>query len=149
MTIGMLAAASGLKITTIRYYERVGLMPSPSRTAGRHRTYTKAHQRHLLFICKARELKFSIEEIRTLLVLAEPARRSCRDVHHLAAAHLTSLRQKIAALMQLEAMLAGAVAQCSGKSGPPCPVLDLLEMTTDEAGSGRAAVRAMQRRRGR
>src|SRR5262245_12671392 len=144
MTIGMLAAASGLKITTIRYYERVGLMPSPSRTAGRQRTYTEAHQRRLLFICKARELKFSIEEIRTLLALAEPARRSCKDVQHLAATHLTGLRQKIAAMVKLEAMLAGAVAQCSGKSGPPCPVLDLLEMTTDEAGSSGAALRTMQ-----
>lgn len=127
MTIGTLAAANGIKITTIRYYERAGLMPSPPRTTGRHRNYTIDHQRRLSFICRARELEFSIEEIRTLLVLAEPARTSCREVRHLAAAHVTKLRQKITALVKLEAKLAGAVARCSGEPHPPCPVLELLK----------------------
>jgi len=125
-TIGMLAAATGIKITTIRYYERAGLMPPPARTAGRHRNYTDDHQRRLLFICRARQLEFNIEEIRALLALAEPARMSCREVHHVAAAHLKVLRQKITRLVKLEAMLAGAIARCSGKSKSPCPVLELL-----------------------
>jgi MerR family mercuric resistance operon transcriptional regulator len=127
MTIGTLAVASGIKVTTIRYYERIGLMPAPARTAGRHRNYTNDHRRRLLFICRARELEFSVEQIRMLLVLAEPARMSCRDVQNLAAAHLKKLRHKITTLVKLEAMLAGAVAQCSGKPTPPCPVLELLE----------------------
>jgi MerR family mercuric resistance operon transcriptional regulator len=126
MTIGTLAAASGIRVTTIRYYERAGLMPLPERTAGRHRNYTRDHLRRLLFICRARELEFGIEEIRTLLVLAEPTRTSCGEVRHLAAAHLKKLRQKITDLVKVEAMLAGAIEQCSGKPKSPCPVLELL-----------------------
>ena len=131
MTIGALAAASGIKITTVRYYERAGLMPAPMRTAGRHRNYTSAQLRRLLFICRARELEFSIEEISLLLILAEPARAktSCREVQHVAAAHLKKLRQKITGLMKVEAMLADAVERCSGKRIPSCPVLELLEST--------------------
>jgi MerR family mercuric resistance operon transcriptional regulator len=127
MTIGTLATASGIKVTTIRFYERAGLMPVPTRTAGRHRNYTSAQLRRLLFICRARELEFSIEEIRILLVLAESAKPSWREVQHLAAIHLKKLRQKIAGLMKVEAMLSGAVERCSGKTIPPCPILELLE----------------------
>jgi MerR family mercuric resistance operon transcriptional regulator len=127
ITIGMLAAVTGLKVTTIRYYERAGLMPPPARTAGGQRSYTKEDQRRLLLICKARELKFGIEEIRILLDLAEPARTSCREIQHLATAHLEKLRQQITGLIKLETMLAGAIAQCSGTAGPPCPVLELLD----------------------
>jgi MerR family transcriptional regulator, mercuric resistance operon regulatory protein len=126
MTIGVLAAASGIKITTIRFYERAGLMPAPTRTAGKHRNYTAAQLRRLLFICRARELEFSIEEIRMLLVLAEQARPSCRDVQRLAASHLKRLRRNIADLMKVEAVLSAAVKSCSGKSITACPVLELL-----------------------
>jgi MerR family transcriptional regulator, mercuric resistance operon regulatory protein len=62
-----------------------------------------------------------------LLVLAEPAQTSCREVQNLATAHLKKLRHKIITLVKLEAMLADAVAQCSGKSSPSCPVLELLK----------------------
>jgi MerR family transcriptional regulator, mercuric resistance operon regulatory protein len=126
MSIGFLAAESGVKVTTVRYYERAGLIPPPARTAGRHRNYTSNHLQRLRLICRARELKFSIQEIKTLLVLADPARSSCCEVQHLAAAHLNKLRQEISVLMKLEAMLADAVAQCSGGPNLPCPVLDLL-----------------------
>lgn len=126
MTIGALATATGIKVTTIRFYERAGLMPAPMRTAGRHRNYTNAQRRRLLFICKAREMEFSIKQIRMLLVLAEPARVSCGDVHQIAAAHLIELRRKIARLTKLERGLATAVEQCSEESGPQCSVLELL-----------------------
>jgi MerR family mercuric resistance operon transcriptional regulator len=126
MTIGGLAAATGLKITTIRYYERTGLMPAPARTAGRHRTYTDNHQRRLLFICRARELEFSIEEIRTLLVLADSGRNSCRDVHRLVDAHLMKLRKKITGLAKKESLLAATLAQCSGTLDVPCAALEML-----------------------
>jgi len=126
MMIGTLAAATGVKITTIRYYERAGLMPMPTRTAGQHRNYSKDHLLRLTFICKARELGFSIDDIRRLLVLADPARQSCREVEHLAAAHLEKLRKKIAQLAKLEAMLSDAIGQCSEKPNILCPVLKLL-----------------------
>jgi MerR family transcriptional regulator, mercuric resistance operon regulatory protein len=128
MTIGVLATATGLKVTTIRYYERTGLMPAPARSTGRHRTYTDEHRRRLLFICRARELKFSIEEIKLLLVLAEPGRDACRDVHHLAAAHLQRLRQSITGLVKIEALLAEALARCSRALDLPCAVLEVLKV---------------------
>jgi MerR family mercuric resistance operon transcriptional regulator len=127
MTIGSLAIEGGVRITTIRYYERAGLIPPPARTAGRHRNYTSNHLRRLRFICRARELKFGIQEIKTLLVLADSGRISCSEVQHLAAAHLEKMRQEISTLMKLEALLTDAVAQCSGRSNLRCPVLDLLD----------------------
>jgi MerR family transcriptional regulator, mercuric resistance operon regulatory protein len=127
MTIGTLAASSGVKVTTIRFYERTGLMPAPARSAGRHRHYTDDHLRRLRFICRARELKFSIREVRALLVLADPARDSCGEVQTLAAAHLNKLRQEVAALVRLEVTLSRAVERCSGNTIAPCPVLQLLQ----------------------
>jgi MerR family mercuric resistance operon transcriptional regulator len=127
MTIGKLAAASGIKVTTIRFYERAGLMPMPARSAGRHRSYTSDHLRRLRFICRARELKFSIREIKILLALAEPARDSCREVQALAAAHVKELRKKVNDLMKLETMLSEAVERCSGEPAMSCPVLELLQ----------------------
>jgi len=127
MTIGALAAASGIKVSTIRFYERAGLMPLPARSVGRQRTYTGDHVRRLRFICRARELEFSVEEIRVLLALAQPAQTSCREVHDLAAAHLERLQRKITVLTKVATMLSGAVERCSGEPNPPCPVLELLE----------------------
>jgi MerR family mercuric resistance operon transcriptional regulator len=99
----------------------------PTRTTGRHRNYASDHLRRLRFIRRARELEFGIDEIRTLLVLAEPARPSCREIQHLAAAHLEKLRHKITKLTKLEATLANAVERCCGETIPPCPVLELLK----------------------
>jgi MerR family transcriptional regulator, mercuric resistance operon regulatory protein len=126
MTIGALAIASGIKITTVRFYERAGLMPVPERTAGRHRHYTTAQLRRLQFICKARELEFSIEEIKILLAHAEAATPACVDVQHLAATHLKKLRHKIVSLTKIETALSTAVKGCSSKAAAPCPVLKLL-----------------------
>jgi MerR family transcriptional regulator, mercuric resistance operon regulatory protein len=125
MTIGTLATTTGVKVTTIRYYERAELMPRPG-PAGRQRIYTEDHLRRLRFICRARELKFSIEDVRVLLILAEPARTSCRDIHDLAATHLQKLRREITALEKLATALSSAVAQCSGKPNPTCPLLEML-----------------------
>jgi MerR family mercuric resistance operon transcriptional regulator len=126
MTIGTLAAAAGVKVSTVRYYERARLMPPPERTAAGQRTYTKDHQRRLLFICRARELDFSIEDTKTLLTLADSTCTPCRELEHMAAAHLKKLRQKITALKKVEAMVAGAIGECSGKTSLTCPVLELL-----------------------
>ena len=128
LTIGRLARQSGVNLETIRYYERIGLMPEPGRTEGGHRLYEEPHRRRLTFIRRARELGFTIEAIRALLDLAEPRRRSCDEVRGIAAAHLDDVRAKIADLARLEAILADTVGRCEGgASTPSCPVLDLLE----------------------
>lgn len=126
LTIGKLAVATGVHLETIRYYERIGLMPRPQRTGGGYRSYDVEHVRRLSFIRRARDLGFGIREIETLLALAEPSRVSCADVQALTVAHLAEVRAKIADLRRLEAILARAVEQCSGTSAPACPVVGML-----------------------
>jgi MerR family mercuric resistance operon transcriptional regulator len=126
LTIGRLADAAGVNLETIRYYERIKLMPRPGRTRGGHRVYEAEHIRRLVFIRRARELGFGIGDIRALLALAEPKRISCDKVRAIASAHLASVRIKLADLSRLEAILAVTVAQCTGDSAPTCPVLEIL-----------------------
>ncbi|KAF2989291.1 helix-turn-helix domain-containing protein (plasmid) [Methylocystis sp. MJC1] len=132
LTIGQLAAAAGVNLETVRYYERIKLMPPPARTASGYRAYEEGHIRRLAFIRRARELGFSIEQIRALLALAEPSRISCAEVREIARAHLDDVRLKLADLARLEGILADTISGCSGDPAPSCPVLDML------ATSGRA-----------
>lgn len=128
LTIGKLAGLSGVNLETIRYYERIGIMPKPDRTEGGHRLYDAAHQRRLTFIRRGRELGFGLGAIRALLDLAEPGHRSCDEVQNIAAAHLGEVRTKIADLIRLEGILAQTVSRCdSHTSAPSCPVLEMLE----------------------
>lgn len=140
LTIGQLAAAAGVNLETVRYYERIKLMPSPARTTSGHRAYELSHIQRLAFIRRARELGFSIEQIRALLALAEPSRASCAEVREVARAHLSEVRTKLADLTRLEHILAATVAKCSGDSAPSCPVLDML--ATRAVGKSRKAHRA-------
>ncbi|MGA9486122.1 MAG: helix-turn-helix domain-containing protein [Methylocella sp.] len=126
LTIAKLAQASGVHMETVRYYERVGLMPKPSRTASNYRSYEPEHVERLSFIRRAREIGFSIGEIKELLVLAEPGKASCTEVQTLTAAHLGKVRAKIADLSKLEAILAGALERCLEEPAPVCPVLGML-----------------------
>jgi MerR family transcriptional regulator, mercuric resistance operon regulatory protein len=126
LTIGKIAHAAGVHLETIRYYERIRLMPRPGRTKGGHRAYGAEHIRRLAFIRRARELGFGIEDIRTLLALADPEQGSCAKVLEVASLHLASVRLKLADLARLEQVLADTVARCSGSSSPVCPVLDIL-----------------------
>ncbi|MBG0796811.1 helix-turn-helix domain-containing protein [Methylocystis sp. L43] len=129
LTIGRLAATTGVKLETVRYYERIELMPPPARTASGHRAYEQAHVRRLAFIRRARELGFSIEQIRALLALAEPSRASCAEVREIARTHLDDVRAKLADLTKLERILGATIARCSGDLAPSCPVLDMLATT--------------------
>lgn len=127
LTIGRLAEQAGVNLETIRYYERIGLMPLPGRTEGGHRNYGKEHSRRLAFIRRSRELGFSIGDIRALLALTSPDEASCAKVKEIAEAHLVEVRAKLADLGRLEIILADTVAKCSGEPSPPCPVLDMLD----------------------
>ncbi len=92
LTIGRLAAAAGVNLETVRYYERINLMPPPARTGSGHRAYEEGHVRRLAFIRRARELGFSIEQIRALLALADPTRGTCAEVKEVARIHLDEVR---------------------------------------------------------
>jgi MerR family mercuric resistance operon transcriptional regulator len=126
ITIGKLAAAAGVNLETIRYYERIGLMPEPPRTASNQRDYEPSDIRRLSFIRRARELGFTLDEIRGLLALSKPGHRSCADVSQIAGAHLHDVRAKIKHLRKLERILSETVGKCSGRKVPACPVLDML-----------------------
>jgi MerR family transcriptional regulator, mercuric resistance operon regulatory protein len=125
-TIGRLAVLSRVNLETIRYYERIALMPAPARTQGGHRLYDEGHERRLSFIKRARELGFGINSIRALLDLAEPGQRLCKDVVPIAAAHLAEVRAKIADLVLLERTLAETVSRCArDATAKSCPMLKL------------------------
>jgi MerR family mercuric resistance operon transcriptional regulator len=128
LPIGELSKRSGVKIETIRYYERVKMLPTPPRTASGRRLYGTTDLRILAFIRRARELGFSLDDIRALLQLEGPAKRSCREVREIAAHHLEDIRAKLDDLTKLERLLANTVARCSGKRVPDCPVLDILDV---------------------
>ena len=123
--IGELAKRSGVKIETIRYYERVKMLVPPPRTASGRRVYAVTDLRILVFIRRSRELGFSLDEIRALLRLGGPEKATCHEVREIATRHLTDIRTKIDDLKKLERLLSNTVARCSGKRAPDCPVLDV------------------------
>jgi MerR family mercuric resistance operon transcriptional regulator len=128
LPIGELSKLSGVNIETIRYYERVKMLTPPPRTASGRRVYDSTDLRILVFIRRARELGFSLDEIRALLRLGGPEKASCREVREIAAHHLEDIRAKLGDLKKLERLLAKTIARCSGKTAPDCPVLDILDI---------------------
>ena len=126
MKIGELSRATGTNIETIRYYEKTGMMPDPPRNATGYRIYDDTHVSRLRFILRARELGFSIDEIRGLLDLVDGGTQTCAEVKERTERHLSDVRAKIADLMRIEQVLATTAAQCSGEGVPECPVLEAL-----------------------
>jgi MerR family mercuric resistance operon transcriptional regulator len=127
LSIGELSRLTGVHIETIRYYERIKMLPSPPRTVGGRRTYDQSHRRTLGFIRRGRDLGFNLDEIRALLDLDGSGQASCADVREIASLHLANVRAKLADLARLEALLSETVAKCTGNKTPPCPVLDILD----------------------
>ena len=128
LPIGQLSNRSGVNIETIRYYERVKLLPAPPRTSSGRRVYDPTDLRILVSIRRSRELGFSLDEIRALLRLGGPEKASCREVREIAAHHLEDIRSKLHDLKKLERLLATTVSRCSGRTAPDCPVLDILDI---------------------
>ncbi|MBO9422571.1 helix-turn-helix domain-containing protein [Labrenzia sp. R4_2] len=121
-----LARRTGCNLETIRYYEKTGMIPDPPRTASGYRVYDEAHVARLQFILRARELGFSIDEIRGLLDLVDGGTQTCAEVKERTERHLADIRDKIADLKRIEQVLAATAAQCSGEDVPECPVLEAL-----------------------
>jgi MerR family transcriptional regulator, mercuric resistance operon regulatory protein len=126
--ISELSRLTGVNIDTIRYYEKVKMLPAPRRTDGGHRVYGANETRTLVFIRRGRELGFTLVEIRALLDLREPGKASCGEVRKIATHHLTHIRSRIDDLVKLEKLLAKTIGRCSGGKVPDCPVLDLLDV---------------------
>ena len=138
--IGELSRRTGVHIETIRYYEKIKMLPAPGRTRGGHRVYGAQETRVLAFIRRGRELGFTLDEIRALLDLSGPGRASCAEVRAIARRHLDDIRAKINDLTRLEGILGRTVARCSGKKVPDCPVLDILDIKHNRAAGQRRHV---------
>ena len=126
LPIGKLAEQSGVNIETIRYYEKVGVMPAPDRTAGGYRVYGPIHVKRLSFVRRGRELGFSIDELRGLLRLVDGHNYTCAEVRALTLDHVAEIRRKIRDLRRLERVMANMAARCAGSRVPECPIIDAL-----------------------
>lgn len=126
LTIGMLADAAGTKVETIRYYERIGLVPAPARSTGNYRSYTQAHLGRLSFIRRARALGFTLDQIRALLALADQRDRDCADVDAIAREHLADIERKITDLTALGHELRELIGQCGHGTIGECRIIEAL-----------------------
>lgn len=131
------ARLTGVSVETIRYYERIALLPRPPRTPGGRRAFDGDGIQTLMFVKRSRELGFSLDDIRVLLAL-RASRPSCGDVKTLAARHLETVRRKLKSLREIEAGLSEIVALCPGGDSADCPILDVLDAKSD-AGAQEAA----------
>ena len=128
LSIGELSRLTGVKIETIRYYEKIRMLPEPVRSRNGRRIYQSKEMRILGFIRRGRELGFRLDEVRALLALGAPGKASCADVREIASHHLDEIRTKISDLVKLEALLSKTIRKCSGKAVPDCPVIDVLDV---------------------
>lgn len=127
LQIGELSRRTGCNIETIRYYERIALLPKPARSVRRYRLYETDHVRRLVFIRRARELGFTLDAVRALVKLSESDGQGVRvDVREVAESHLAEVRTKIANLQVMERVLAEAVQCCTAGQTVGCPIIDAL-----------------------
>ena len=128
--IGTAAKATGLSIDTIRFYQKSGLLKPPRRTSAGYRVFTDAEIDELQFIAKAQDLGFSLAEIKELVLLRGGNGKACPEVRGLIERKLGSVREKIAALKQLETDLARARRKCDralkASTAHGCPVIDQI-----------------------
>lgn len=126
MNIGDAAKASGVSAKMIRHYETIGLFPQPDRTDSGYRQYDASDLHTLRFIRRARDLGFSLEDIKELLALWQNRRRPSRQVKALAEAHIQELERKLHELQAMKATLEHLVHCCHGDDRPDCPILETL-----------------------
>lgn len=127
LTIGDLGKATNTRVETIRYYERAGLLPKPARTDGNYRSYGHTELGRLSFIRRARDLGFSLDEVRALLRLADERKGDCAAVDEIAQAHLREVDRKIADLTALRRELKAVIKSCQGGIVADCRIIEALE----------------------
>src|SRR6516225_5956868 len=128
LTIGQVARSAGVGVETVRFYERQGLLEEPARRESGYRQYPEDVVARLRFIKRAKELGFSLKEIKELLALRVDPTTTCREVKERAEAKITDIEGKIASLLRMKKALVKLTATCRGK-GPTseCPILDALD----------------------
>lgn len=126
MSIGRLAELSGVKVTTIRYYETIGMMAVPLRSGGNRRVYGQADVERLTFIRRSREFGLTMEAIRSLLAVAADQGQSCQAAIVIATAHVAELERRIRELEALKAHFTSVIARCTGEKVGSCTILQAL-----------------------
>ncbi len=126
LRIGDLSRATDTKVETIRWYEKAGLLPQPARTGGNYRIYGSSELAQLQFIRRARDLGFSLDQVRKLLNLSGDARTGCASVHDTARDHIEEVDRKIASLTALRQELAQLSTACAGGATASCGILEAL-----------------------
>lgn len=126
ISIGELARRTGVKVPTIRYYEGVGLLPTPARTEGRQRRFGADEVARLNFIRHARELGFEVADVRELLTLSEQRERSCGEVDAIARRHVGTIDRRIGKLVALRAELQRSLDRCAQGTVEECRVIEVL-----------------------
>lgn len=129
LSIGELGRRTGTKVETIRYYERISLLPAPARTEGNYRAYDETALNRLSFIRRARDLGFSIEQVRDLLALSDRRDQSCATVDELTRAQLVEVERKIADLEALRRELSALLSQCRKGTVSTCLIIEALGPT--------------------
>ncbi len=124
--IGALAKATGTKVETVRYYERIGLLGAPARTDGNYRSYGDAELGRLSFIRRARDLGFSLDQVRELLGLADDKSRPCAAIATLTREHLREVERKLADLTVLRSELSRVLDQCGQGTVADCRIIEVL-----------------------
>ncbi|MGJ3264150.1 MAG: MerR family transcriptional regulator [Salinarimonas sp.] len=125
LSIGDLSRRTGVKVPTIRYYESIGLLPEPARSAGGQRRYDATHLARLGFVRHARDLGFEIEAIRELLAMAADPGRACGEAHAITRAHLADVEDRIARLAALRDELRSMLA-CANDTVAQCRIIEVL-----------------------
>ena len=138
MNIGEAAKASGVSAKMIRYYEDIGLVPAAARSESGYRAYAGNDVHRLRFIRRARDLGFSVAEIKELLGLWNDRARQSADVKRLAKSHIAELESRIGKLRAMADSLQELIACCAGDERPDCPILATLE----DPGDGDSTVQA-------
>jgi len=131
-TIGGLSKKTGVNIETIRYYEKICVMPKPNRSAGGNRIYDEKQVKRLAFIRRSRELGFPLDEIRELLRLVDEKTFTCAEISTLSQKHLDDVRTKIKDLKKIEKHMKNMLSQCSREQVPDCAIIDVLFEVPDK-----------------
>lgn len=126
MKIGELATTTKCPVETIRYYEKIGLLPEPDRLLNGYRNYTAHHRKWLQFILRCRALGFTQKEVRGLTGIARQTQPACADVHELLVEHLADVRSKLKDLKHMENALIRLNTKCQDGTLNDCPVIDEL-----------------------
>jgi DNA-binding transcriptional MerR regulator len=126
MRIGQLSASCNCPVETIRYFEKIGLLPRPLRSENGYRSYDDSHRKWLQFILRSRNLGFTQKEVRRLSDIAQEAQPACAEVHELLTEHIVDVRKKLEDLKKMQTALERLKWKCRDGTLNDCPVIDEL-----------------------